>query len=919
MDIKKKLDMFLNEVFQQEKLEDVIGDRFGRYSKYIIQERAIPDVRDGLKPVQRRILYAMNEMGVTASAPYKKSARIAGDVMGKYHPHGDSSIYDAMVHMSQNWRMGVILIDMHGNNGSIDGDGPAAMRYTEARMSKNADYLLRDIDKNTVPFIPNFDEEEMEPVVLPAKFPNLLVNGSFGISSGYSTNIPPHNLNEVIDATIHKIEHPNMTIDDLMEIMKGPDFPTGGIVQGLSGIREAFLTGAGSVVIRSKYEFEKIATDQQRIVITEVPFGIEKAKTVEKIAQLKIDNKIPDVLDVRDETDREGLRIAIDLKKGANAVAILAYLFKNTDLQVRYTYNMVSICDMLPKKLGVIPMLDAYINHQKEVITNRTNFELEKAKKRLHIVDGFIRMVSILDEVIATIRASKNKADSKQNLVDKFDFSELQAEAIVTMQLYRLSSTDIQALLEEKDTLNENIKRYILILENDKELLKVIKNELRDVNKTLVTPRKTVIEHEVEELKVDEMDLVSKEQTMVCVSKEGYLKRCSIKAYNASKQNQLKENDAVVFLREVSTLDTILAFTNLGNYIYIPVYKIAECKMKDIGVFIGSFASLAPKEKLVKVLCISEFSPQANVLFATSKGMMKQTQLSLLEVSRYNKTIRAMKVTSDEELVSVDVTTVPLEIIVISKNCEGLRFRASEISLYGTQAGGVRSINLKNNDTVVSAFYSNKVEDVLIFTSRGNLKRMRITEIPLTKRSRSGNTLIKMIKANPHYCVGAVAMTPNQFKEDVLVHLIYSAGNDEVNAHDLKYNVSDAGKLVLKEEFGSPVDLSIDPPSKPDEIVSGDYLYETTNNDLFSMGIEDDTPIAVPKRPQEDLLSQLDKILGVGENKPEVEITETKDAIVKKSASTIIVSRKEVKMPIDDTEEEQKEIKFDRNSLFDEE
>ena len=489
--IKKKLDIFLAEKFQEVKLEDVLGDRFGRYSKYIIQERAIPDVRDGLKPVQRRILYGMNVLKVTSTATYKKSARIVGEVMGKYHPHGDSSIYEALVRMSQDWKMSVPLIDMHGNNGSIDGDGPAAMRYTETRLSKNADYLLQDIDKSTVPFIPNFDDEEIEPTVLPGKFPNLLVNGAMGISSGYATYIPTHNFNEVVNAIIHRIDNPNMTVDDLLEIMPGPDFPTGGIVQGKEGIREAFLTGAGSVVVRSKYEIEDIGNGQQRIVITEIPYDTIKSKTVEKMEQLRIDGKVPDVVEVRDESGRDGLRIAIDLKKGANVDAILNYYFKNTDLQINCNYNMVTIADKRPMRLGVLPIIDYYIEHQKDVITNRTNYLLAKALKRLHIVDGLIKMVSILDKVIATIRASKNKQDSKDNIIKKFEFTEEQAEAIVMMQLYRLSNQDITSLQEEQKTLNENILVYNKILNSEKELLKVIKYELEDMNKALVYPRKT--------------------------------------------------------------------------------------------------------------------------------------------------------------------------------------------------------------------------------------------------------------------------------------------------------------------------------------------------------------------------------------------------------------------------------------------
>ena len=538
--LKKKLDIFLAEKFEELKLEEALGDRFGRYSKYIIQERAIPDIRDGLKPVQRRILYGMNALKVTANAPYKKSARIVGEVMGKYHPHGDSSIYEALVRMSQKWKMGVPLIDMHGNNGSIDGDGPAAMRYTEIRLSKNSEYLLEDIDKQTVPFVPNFDDEEVEPTVLPSRFPKLLVNGSMGISSGYATYIPTHNINEVINATIDRINNPNMTVDDLLEIMPGPDFPTGGIVMGKDLIREAFLTGSGGVTVRSKYPIEEMGPGQQRIVITEIPYDTFKSKTVERMEQLRMDGKVPDVLEVRDESGRDGLRIAVDLKKGANADVIINFYFKNTDLQINCNYNMVSICNRRPMKLGVLPIIDAYIEHQKEVVTNRTNFNLAKAKKRLHIVEGLIRIIDITDEVIHIIRASKNKQDSIDNLVAQFNFSNEQAEAIVMMRLYSLSHQDIEALQNENIELNKNINEYNKILSSEKELLKVIKNELQDINKELVVPRRTEILDEVSNIKIDETDLVSKEQTVVSISREGYLKRANLKAYNASKVNGLK-------------------------------------------------------------------------------------------------------------------------------------------------------------------------------------------------------------------------------------------------------------------------------------------------------------------------------------------------------------------------------------------
>ncbi len=874
--IKKKLDIFLAETFQESRLEEVVGDRFGRYSKYIIQERAIPDIRDGLKPVQRRILYAMNELKITANAPYKKSARITGEVMGKYHPHGDSSIYEALVRMSQSWKMGVTLIDMHGNNGSMDGDGPAAMRYTEARMSKNAEFLLKDIDKNTVPFIPNFDEEEIEPTVLPAKFPNLLVNGCMGISSGYATYIPTHNFNEVIQATIALLQNPSMTIDELLEIMPGPDFPTGGIILGTEGIREAFLTGAGAVIVRSKYGFEDMDNGAKRIVITEIPYDTVKSKTVEKIEQLRLDGKIPDVAEVRDESGRDGLRIAIDLKKNANAQAIMAYLFKNTDLQVSINYNMVSICKRRPMRLGVLPILEAYIDHYKEVVTNRTNYDLIKAKKRLHIVEGLVKMISIVDEVIKTIRASKNKADSKINLIKQFEFTEEQAEAIVMMQLYRLSNQDITILMEEDKELTDNIATYERILSSEKELIKVIIKELTEVGKAVTVERKTVIDRNASTtIKFDETDLITKEQVIVALSRDGYMKRTSIKSFNSSKANGLKENDAILFLGEVSTLDTLLIFTTLGNFIYLPVHKIAECKFKDVGTFINSVVAIAPKEKLIKCFVVPDFTVGDTVLLATNKGAMKQTLLSEFNVNRYTKPVRAMRLGTDEVLVSADIISNPLEVMVFTKNCEALRFRASDISLYGCNAGGVKSINLKPKDQVVSCCYTNKEEDFLLLTNRSTLKRMRVTDVVLTKRSRAGSTVIKPVKTNPIYLVDATKMTPNQFKENVMIDIRYKDGNDAIEAKSLKYNISDTGRSILNESLHEPQGLYLPKPQRPDALVSGDYLIEVRET-LFNFedGAESEKPIAVSKK-QDNILDELDKILaaekGLTENsEPEI-------------------------------------------------
>ncbi|MFH0767714.1 MAG: DNA topoisomerase IV subunit A [Bacillota bacterium] len=594
MSISHDIDKFVEKVIES-SLEDIVSERFARYSKYIIQDRALPDARDGLKPVQRRILYAMQQMGMLHNKPYKKSARIAGEVMGKYHPHGDSSIYDAMVRLSQDFKMRVPLIDMHGNNGSIDGDSAAAMRYTEARLSRASEALLGDIDKRTVPFVPNFDDEELEPVVLPAKFPNLLVNGATGISAGYATKIPPHNLREVVTATIAYLDNENITIKDIIEIIKGPDFPTGGIVQGHSGIISALDTGAGKVVIRAKTFVEEISKSQDRIIISEIPYEVNKADLVKSIDMLRIDKKIDDILEIRDESDKDGMRIAIDLKKGADAQFLLNYLFKSTDLQVAYNYNMVVILNHRPVLVGVIPILKAYVNHQKDVITNRSNYELSKANKRQHIVFGLIKMVSVVDEIVKIIRNSQNKQNAKDNIIAAFDFSELQAEAIVTLQLYRLSNTDIQALQHENEGLSDRIKELEHILSSENALRRVIKRELIEVSDLLGDDRKSEIEKEIENIKIDHKELISDEKVMIGITKEGYIKRASTRSYQASQSVGLKIDDSLIFEQELNTLDTLLIFTNLGNYIFLPVYKLDEQKWKDLGIYLNNIVPIEKK------------------------------------------------------------------------------------------------------------------------------------------------------------------------------------------------------------------------------------------------------------------------------------------------------------------------------------
>lgn len=797
-DVIKQVNDYIEKIIES-SLEDIVSERFARYSKYIIQDRALPDARDGLKPVQRRILYAMQQLGMLHNKPYKKSARIAGEVMGKYHPHGDSSIYDAMVRLSQDFKMRVPLIDMHGNNGSIDGDSAAAMRYTEARLSKAAEALLGDIDKRTVPFVPNFDDEELEPVVLPAKFPNLLVNGAKGISAGYATNIPPHNLKEVVDATLAYIDNEKMTLADVANIIKGPDFPTGGIVQGHAGIMQALETGAGKIVIRSKSKIEEISKSQDRIVITEIPYEINKADLVKAMDLFRIDKKVEDILEIRDESDQEGMRIAIDLRKGADTQLILNLLFKNTDLQVTYNYNMVAIMNHRPVLVGVIPILKAYVDHQKDVITNRSNYELSKASKRQHIVLGLIKMVSVIEEVVKIIRGSQNKQNAKENLMTAYDFSEMQAEAIVTLQLYRLSNTDIIALEQESVGLSERIKELEHILSSEQALRRVIKRELSEMSDALGDPRKTEIEAEIETIKIDQKDLISDEKVMIGVTKEGYIKRASTRSYQASQSCGLKENDALMFEVEVNTLDTLLLFTNLGNYIFLPVYKIDEQKWKDLGIYINNIVPIEKNEMLIKVIPVSDFKEEINILIATKEGMMKQAKLSDFEVTRYNKPIRSMKLSDTDEVESIDIGE-KTNILSVSTKGYALRFKTEELPLYGLQAGGVKSMSLQDGDHLIGARYVKPGDDFIILTSRGNVIKDVVEELPLYNRNRRGILIIEHQKANPHLAVSIARLSRQQQKENVGVRILGEKGSLLCTVNDLKYTGNKFGKKIFEEE-----------------------------------------------------------------------------------------------------------------------
>ncbi len=732
-------------------LEEIMGERFGRYAKYIIQDRALPDVRDGLKPVQRRILYSMYKDKNTYDKETRKSAKTVGNVIGNYHPHGDTSVYDAMVRLSQKWKQRVILVDMQGNNGSIDGDGPAAMRYTEARLAKISNILLEDIEKDSVEMALTFDDYSYEPTVLPAYFPNLLVNGSTGISAGYATNIPPHNLGEVIDATIKRIDSPNCRLDTIMDIVKGPDFPTGGIVEGKDALIKAYTTGKGKVVVKARYSFESVKGKDQ-IVITEIPYDTLKCNIIRKIEEIRLDKKIDGIVEVRDESDKnDELRIVIDLKKDANKDLIINYLLKNTDLQTNYAFNMVAIVNRTPKTLGILEMLDAFIVHNKEVVTKRTKFDLDVDLKKIHIIEGFIKALDILDEVIKTIRKSKNKSDAIENLMHEYDFTKAQAEAIVMMQLYKLTNTDVTELKNEFDALTKEIAYFREILASEEKLMGVIKDKLRSIKKEFADPRRTTIKDEVSEIKIDTLDMISKEDFIVCISNNGYVKKVSLKSYSMTNNEYpgVRENDYIEGFYKINNIDTVLLFTNLGNYLFLPVREIQEAKYKDIGSHISNYIKVSDGEKIVKSIGVAKFDDTVITAF-TKLGMVKRMLLKDFEVSRYTKPITMFKLKDNDELISINKNDGE-ETLVITKEGNALKYNTSEIPVVGLRTSGVKSINLNDKDEVISAFVvSDSKEYVTLFTDRNTAKRVKIDEIPKTTRAKKGSSIIKSPKSKTY-------------------------------------------------------------------------------------------------------------------------------------------------------------------------
>lgn len=799
----------MSEIIQDLSLEDVLGDRFGRYSKYIIQERALPDVRDGLKPVQRRILYAMYSSGNTHDKNFRKSAKTVGDVIGQYHPHGDSSVYEAMVRLSQDWKLRHVLIEMHGNNGSIDNDPPAAMRYTEAKLSLLAEELLRDINKETVSFISNYDDTTLEPMVLPSRFPNLLVNGSTGISAGYATDIPPHNLAEVIQATLKYIDNPDITVNQLMKYIKGPDFPTGGIIQGIDGIKKAYESGKGRIIVRSKVEEETLRNGRKQLIITEIPYEVNKSSLVKRIDELRADKKVDGIVEVRDETDRTGLRIAIELKKDVNSESIKNYLYKNSDLQISYNFNMVAISDGRPKSMGIRQIIDSYLNHQIEVVANRTKFELDNAEKRMHIVEGLIKALSILDKVIELIRSSKNKRDAKENLIEVYEFTEEQAEAIVMLQLYRLTNTDIVALEGEHKELEALIKQLRHILDNHDALLNVIKEELNEIKKKFKSERLSLIEAEIEEIKIDKEVMVPSEEVILSMTRHGYIKRTSIRSYNASGVEDigLKDGDSLLKHQEVNTQDTVLVFTNKGRYLFIPVHKLADIRWKELGQHVSQIVPIEEDEVVINVFNEKDFNTDAFYVFATQNGMIKKSTVPLFKTTRFNKPLIATKVKENDDLISVMRFEKDQLITIITNKGMSLTYNTSELSDTGLRAAGVKSINLKAEDFVVMTEGVSENDTILMATQRGSLKRISFKILQVAKRAQRGITLLKELKKNPHRIVAAHVVTGEHSQ-----YTLYSKSNEEhglINDIHKSEQYTNGSFIVDTDDFGEVIDMYI--------------------------------------------------------------------------------------------------------------
>ncbi|QHX36634.1 DNA topoisomerase IV subunit A [Spiroplasma sp. BIUS-1] len=829
-------------------LEDLMGDRFGRYAKYIIQERALPDVRDGLKPVQRRILFTMNEINLTHDRAYKKSARVVGDVIGKYHPHGDTSVYDALVRMSQPWKLNIPLVDMHGNNGSIDGDSAAAMRYTETRLAKISSIILADLQKNTVLFAPNYDDSEKEPTVLPGYFPNILVNGATGIAAGYATNMPPHNINEIIDAVIEKIKNPKIKLKDILKIVKGPDFPTGGIVMGQEGIESAFETGKGRVILQSKMHRE-----ENNIVIDEIPYEVVKQDLVRKIGDVVDANPQIEVKEVRDETDRTGLRIVIELSPKADYEITRKFLLKNTPLQISYNYNNVVIVDKQPKQLGIIPMIEAYIKHYKEVFSRKTQFDLDKASKRLEIIDGLIKAISILDDVIKIIRNSSNRGDAIANLKEKHNFSETQAIAIVDLRLYRLTSTDVVKLEEEKKELVSLVDGYKAILSDVSVLDKKVIEQLEATKKEFGVARRSEVVSEIENIEVEIKKTIVQKDYTIWISQDGYLKAIedSQLGKNSMADFKRKPNDIWISQVPASSLDFILLVSSAGTYYSIPVYKIIPSKWKETGMHINKVATISGNERILAAFVVKEFkNAKQEILLATKKGMIKRTPIEDLETKLFSKPFRIIKLQNEDELVSASlVTSQTKTVTMLTRTGFAVRYDIAEIPSAGPNAKGVKSTVVKDEDIVAGKAFASG--DILVITNKGNVKKIQQDLVPIMARPKRG-----------------IRLYPWNKKRDEFATFLYNVQTKDIlNILDEEDNLTQLN--VKNFKFAELEDV-------PEDLDMAEIITTTLEKSFIIKN--GDTPIP-PKSADEDEAVKVEVT-----KKPEAKKTETvkKETSVKK-------------------------------------
>ena len=868
------------ENIHNETMEEIMGSRYATYAKYVIQDRAIPDARDGLKPVQRRIIYSMYKDGNIFSRPTKKCAHTVGAVMGKYHPHGDSSIYEALVRMSQTWKVNNPLIDFQGNNGSIDGDVAAAYRYTEARLSLIAEEMVRHIDKDTVDMSLTFDDSATEPVVMPSRFPNLLVNGTEGIAVAMATDIPPHNLREVIDAVIYRINHVNVEPIDLMNFIPGPDFPTGGYIYKGQGLVDVYLKGRGRFEIASKTEIIDNKNTKQ-IIIHEIPYGITKISLVYEIDKLRHDKIITGISEVRDESDREGLRICIDLKKDANVDAIYKYLINKTSLKIGYSPNMVAIVNGSPKTMNILDFVDSYIDHQVDVITRRSEYDLKKSTARLEIVEGLIRTVDIVDEVVTTIRSSKDKADAKVNLQKKFGFTEAQSEAIVMLQLYKLSNTDVTTFIEEKKSLEETIEFLNGILSDRKKLDRLLISDLKEIAKKYGRDRKTIIVDKEDNFMVDKRDLIAKEEVYIAVTRDGYIKHSPVKSYRSSGENPLpgmKEGDALVFAGSAITTDYLICFTNLGNFLHIPVHETMENKWKDEGKHINYLVSLNPNEKIVRAFVVEEFRNDLSIGLVSKFGQVKRVPLASFSVIKYRKAITCMKLLSDDEVVDALFLNGDSNITLFMDNGEANMFNENQVPFASLKSGGVKGLSKMNGGRVVSALAYDSESTrgkVVLLTDKGAIRILDITNVLLTNRLGKHTVIFRSFKSEVHKLVYAVKLDLG-IEENLIRMLTSDKTVLEIKVND--YHVTPMDKYA-KSSLTIPHKASL-------EIAFKDAFERITKDMVSKMEIIPESEKEEEENSENDVGSQVsleineDSSSELAEETPEVEEEMTEETPV---------------------------------------